>query len=60
MYKKLKESYTLQSDSNYIIAMFLTGGLCEEAANCIYTLKKLNLQAIIIGLNHNRYTNFIY
>ena len=46
MYRRWVETYTTHQD--YIIAMFLTEGLCEEAANCIYTLKKLNLHHKLI------------
>lgn len=46
MYKRWVETYTTHQD--YIIAMFLTGGLCGEAANLIYTLKKLNLHHKLI------------
>jgi hypothetical protein len=47
MYKRVIETY-VNNSSNYIIAMFLTGGLCGEAANLIYTLKKLNLHHKLI------------
>ena len=39
----LHESYSNISNSEFKIVMFLTSGLCEEAENCIITLRKLNL-----------------
>jgi hypothetical protein len=43
--KNLKYEY-FENNNDYIISMFLTGGLCEEAHNSIHTLKK-------IGMDHN-------
>lgn len=43
---KLNKYLNNLKKNDYIISMFLTGGLCEEAHNCIYTLKR-------IGMAHN-------
>jgi hypothetical protein len=38
------ETFQNNGNLNYTIVMFMTGGICEEAHNCIETLKKNNLQ----------------
>jgi len=39
-----KETFSnITTNSDYIISMFLTGGLNEEAHNCIHTLKKVGM-----------------
>ena len=47
------------TDLNYKIVMFLTGGLCEEAENCIESIKKLNLnnKVIVTALDDKAYEN---
>tara|TARA_B100000123_G_scaffold272019_1_gene253310 strand:+ start:3661 stop:4506 length:846 start_codon:yes stop_codon:yes gene_type:complete len=40
------EKFTNNTD--FIISMFITGGLCKEAENLIITLKKLNLDSKLI------------
>lgn len=36
------------NNTDFIISMFITGGLCKEAENLIITLKKLNLDSKLI------------
>ena len=53
----LHESYSNISNSEFKIVMFLTSGLCEEAENCIITLRKLNLcdKLIVYTLDEKAY-----
>ena len=38
------ETFQNNRNLNYTIVMFMTGGICEEAHNCIKTLQNINLQ----------------
>lgn len=38
------ETFQNNQNLNYTIVMFMTGGICDEAQNCIKTLQNINLQ----------------
>jgi hypothetical protein len=38
------ETFQNNENLNYTIVMFMTGGICEEAHNCIKTLENINLK----------------
>lgn len=59
--KLIHESFktNIKKKTNYRIIMFLTGGLVEEAENCIQSLKNLNLnkKLIVTALDDKAYNH---
>ena len=55
--KNTKEKFNNKND--FVISMFLTGGLKEEAENCIQTLKnqKLDDKLIVTTLDNEAYNH---
>ena len=53
------EYFSNKNESDFMISMFLTGGLKEEAENCIQTLKNQNLdnKLIVTALDDEAYSH---